>query len=232
MLTGTPDSRSRYVGGVTYSGRVKVGGPAAVRELPALSISKLAVGSWENNAYLLRCRTSDAALLIDAAAEPERLQALVGTGGLDAVVTTHRHADHWQALADIAAATGATRYAHPADASEIPGTTDELVADGDVIHFGAITLTVIHLVGHTPGSIALRYDDPDGPSHVFTGDSLFPGGVGRTETPADFDSLYKDVVARLFDALPDETWIYPGHGDDTTLGAERPQLSEWRARGW
>jgi glyoxylase-like metal-dependent hydrolase (beta-lactamase superfamily II) len=88
---------------------------------------------------------------------------------------------------------------------------------------------VIHLRGHTPGSLALLYQD----AHLFTGDSLFPGGVGNTQRDAArFEQLYTDVVERVFDRLPDETWVYPGHGKDTTLGAERPSLPEWRERGW
>jgi glyoxylase-like metal-dependent hydrolase (beta-lactamase superfamily II) len=106
------------------------------------------------------------------------------------------------------------------------------VSDGDLLTVGACSLEVIHLVGHTAGSIALLYDDPDGTPHLFTGDSLFPGGVGRTESADDFASLLHDVSTKLFDRLPDETWFYPGHGDDSTLGAERPHLAEWRARGW
>ena len=91
---------------------------------------------------------------------------------------------------------------------------------------------MIHLVGHTPGSIALLYDDPDGTPHLFTGDSLFPGGVGKTWSPEDFASLVDDVSTKLFDRLPDETWFYPGHGNDSTLGAQRPHVQEWRDRGW
>ena len=85
---------------------------------------------------------------------------------------------------------------------------------------------MIHLRGHTPGSVALVYEDPSGTPHIFTGDSLFPGGVGNTDKdPARFASLIDDVEHRVFDVLPDETWVYPGHGDDTTLGAERPSTS-------
>jgi glyoxylase-like metal-dependent hydrolase (beta-lactamase superfamily II) len=98
---------------------------------------------------------------------------------------------------------------------------------------GDCRLKVIHLVGHTPGSIALLYRDPGGVPHLFTGDSLFPGGVGNTrEDPVAFASLIGDVERKLFDRLPDETWFYPGHGADSTLGTERPALPEWRARGW
>lgn len=103
---------------------------------------------------------------------------------------------------------------------------------GDTLSFGQCTLEVIHLRGHTPGSIALLYRDPNGHAHLFTGDSLFPGGVGRTTSPEDFSSLIDDVSSRIFDTLGDDTWFYPGHGDDSTLGAERPKLPEWRERGW
>ena len=203
-----------------------------MRELPDLSITKLSVGMMDNNAYLLRCRTTGEQLLIDAAAEPERLLDMVGDGGLSTVVTTHQHHDHWFALADVVGATGARSVAHPADAKALP-VVDTLVEDGQLIRVGESTLEVIHLVGHTPGSIALLYRDPAGFPHLFTGDSLFPGGVGATRgNAADFSSLINDVEHKLFDRLPDDTWFYPGHGNDSTLGTERPAIPEWRARGW
>ncbi len=216
-----------------YTGRVTVGGAADVRELPRMIISKLAVGPYNNNAYLLRCRATGEQLLVDAAAEPGRLMALVGDDGLASVLTTHLHPDHWQALAEIVAATGARTLAGIIDAPEIPVATDVLVEEGDVVRVGECSLEAIHLVGHTPGSIALLYDDPEGTPHLFTGDCLFPGGVGNTwEDPARFASLIHGVTTKLFDRLPDETWVYPGHGHDTTLGHERPHLAEWRERGW
>jgi glyoxylase-like metal-dependent hydrolase (beta-lactamase superfamily II) len=218
---------------MTYSGEVTVGGAAAVRELPGLVISKLAVGPYNNNCYLLRCTATGAQALVDAAAEPDRLLALIGPTGLQYVITTHSHKDHWQALAEVVEATGAMTVAHAIDAADIPVETDITLADGGHLSFGAIELKAIHLIGHTEGSIALLYDDPDGPPHLFTGDCLFPGGVGNTkDDPARFESLLNGVTEKLFDRLPDETWIYPGHGGDTILGLERPHLSEWRSRGW
>ncbi|GHJ29167.1 MBL fold metallo-hydrolase [Streptomyces hygroscopicus] len=218
---------------MTYSGVVTVGGPADVHELPDLMISKVAVGPMANNAYLLRCRATDEQLLIDAAAEPHTLLSLIGESGIGSVVTTHRHQDHWGALREVVEATGARTYAGRYDAEGIPVRTDVLVEDGDTLRVGRVELTARHLVGHTPGSIALIYDDPHGHPHVFTGDCLFPGGVGNTfKDPKAFESLINDVETKLFDRLPDETWVYPGHGDDTTLGAERPHLGEWRERGW
>ncbi|WP_406509120.1 MBL fold metallo-hydrolase [Streptomyces sp. NBC_00212] len=218
---------------MTYSGAVKAGGPADVHELTDLMISKVEVGPMSNNAYLLRCRTTGEQLLIDAAADPATLLTLIGDDGIASVVTTHRHGDHWQALAEVVAATGARTYAGRYDAEGIPVPTDVPVEDGDTIKVGRVELTARHLVGHTPGSIALVYDDPHGHPHLFTGDCLFPGGVGNTwKDPEAFASLIRDVETKLFDTLPDETWVYPGHGNDTTLGDERPHLPEWHARGW
>lgn len=216
---------------MTYNGDVVVGGPADVRELPGLIISKVAVGPYENNCYLLRCRSTGVQALIDAADDPDVLLALVGDEGLQTIVTTHSHGDHWQALPALQSATGAVTVAHALDAPALPVDIDQLVAHGDTVVVGDITLSVIHLRGHTPGGIALLYDDPEGPPHLFTGDSLFPGGVGKT-TPETFNQLLDDVEQRVFDLLPDETWFYPGHGRDSTVGAERPHLAEWRARGW
>lgn len=217
---------------MNYHGNVTVGGPPDVRELPALVITKVAVGPYDNNAYLLRCRETGEQLLIDAANEPGTLIRLVN-GSLAAVVTTHQHGDHWQALQEVVAATGARTFAGRYDAEGIPVPTDTIVDDGDTIRVGRVELVATHLVGHTPGSIALLYDDPKGHPHLFTGDCLFPGGVGNTDKdPERFASLYGDVVAKVFDRLPDETWVYPGHGKDTTLGDERPHLEAWKARGW
>ncbi|WP_328453698.1 MBL fold metallo-hydrolase [Streptomyces sp. NBC_00386] len=216
---------------MTYSGAVTVGGPADVHELQDLMISKVAVGPMDNNAYLLRCRATDEQLLIDAANDASTLLTLIGDDGIASVVTTHQHGDHWQALTEVVAATGARTYAGRDDADGIPVPTDVPLQDGDTVKVGNVELTARHLVGHTPGSIALVYDDPHGHPHVFTGDCLFPGGPGRTTRPEDFKSLMSGLEAKVF-VLPDETWIYPGHGNDTTLGTERPHLAEWHARGW
>jgi len=203
------------------------------RSLSTLDITKLSVGPMDNNAYLLRCKETGDQVLIDAANEADRLLSLIGAGGLSTVVTTHGHADHWQALEDVVEATGATSIVGAADAGDLP-VSSVTVADGDTVRVGTCTLEVIHLVGHTPGSIALlfRDPDPDGIPHLFTGDSLFPGGPGRTTNPTDFGSLMDDLEAKVFGRLPDETWFYPGHGKDSTLGTERPAIPEWRARGW
>ena len=219
---------------MTYTGDVTVGGPADTREVGGLTISKLAVGPMDNNAYLLVDRSTGEGLLVDAANEADRLVELVGDTPLATIVTTHRHGDHWQALAEVVDRTGARTVAHGLDAPELPVPVTETVGHGDTVSVGASGLTVVHLRGHTPGSIALAYTDPqDGVVHLFTGDSLFPGGPGNTEKdPQRFGSLMDDLEARVFGVYGDSTWVYPGHGKDTTLGTERPSVPEWRSRGW
>ena len=221
-----------------YRGHTEPGGAAIRRDLGGLTLTKVSVGPMDNNAYLLVCTATGDALLVDAADEPERLAAVVearsgdGTGPyLRTTVTTHRHHDHWQALAAVAERFATRQVAHPLDAPELPVPVDATVEHGETLAVGQARLEVIHLRGHTPGSIALLYRGSDRP-HLITGDSLFPGGPGKTWSADDFVSLIDDLEERVFGTLPDETWVYPGHGDDTTLGAERPSLPEWRERGW
>jgi glyoxylase-like metal-dependent hydrolase (beta-lactamase superfamily II) len=235
---------------VPYGGEVVPGGPTAVRELDEVVIRKVSVGPGDNNAYLLTCRASRSQLLVDAADDPDRLLELVregsGSARLDLVVTTHRHPDHHRALESVVAVTGAQTAAGVDDVDGIPVPTRRRLRHGDVLTVGHVTLEVVALRGHTEGSVALVYREPartpatepgadavPGRVHLFTGDSLFPGGVGSTQgDPARFEQLLADVEERLFDRFDDTTWVYPGHGADTTLGAERPQLAEWRRRGW
>ena len=214
---------------MTYTGEVTRGGEPAVRTIGDLTMTKVSVGPTDNNAYLLACGSSR--LLIDAANDAPTLLALIGPAGLETVVTTHRHGDHWQALAEVVDATGAASLAHPDDAPAIPVVTGAL-REGDVVEVGGCPLEVLHVVGHTPGSIVLLYRDPAGTAHLWTGDSLFPGGPGRTTNPTDFNSIMTDLEAKIFGRLPDETWFYPGHGNDSTLGKERSAIPQWRARGW
>ena len=215
-----------------YNGNVEVGGPAHVRELSHLIISKIAVGPLSNNVYLLKCRETGTQLMIDAAAEPANLLTLIGSDGLEYVLTTHGHPDHWQALDEVARKTEAITAAPMADVPSIATPIDQPLADGDVVQFGLCELEVITVGGHTPGCSMFLYRDPTGHEHLFSGDALFPGGVGKTLTPTDFTTLFEGVRERVFGRLSDLTWVYPGHGNDTTLGDERPHLDEWRMRGW
>jgi glyoxylase-like metal-dependent hydrolase (beta-lactamase superfamily II) len=221
---------------MTYTGDVVSGGPSDRRDLEQLTIRKASVGTMANNVYLLTCAQTGAQLLIDAAAEPERIMSLLREGGgrLDVIVTTHQHWDHHRALAQLVASAGpVTTAAGADDADALPVRPSRRLTHGDTLEFGDITLGVIQLRGHTPGSVALVYDDPRGSTHLWTGDSLFPGGVGNVDRdPERFASLLGDVESRIFDIYDDATWVYPGHGADTTLGSERPHLHEWRERGW
>ncbi len=218
-----------------YTGHVE-SQAAARRTLPGVSIIKMSVGPMDNNAYLVTCANSGESLLIDAANDPQLLVNLVGEHApkLALIVTTHQHGDHWQALAAVAEATGAPTAAHELDAAPLPIPPERFLAGGDVLELGDLTFDVIHLRGHTPGSLALALR-PAGERtavQLFTGDCLFPGGVGKTWEPRAFEQLLDDVSSRVFGVFGDDTVVYPGHGDDTTVGSERPHVAQWRERGW
>ncbi|MFJ4651741.1 MBL fold metallo-hydrolase [Nocardia sp. NPDC088792] len=218
-----------------YTGHVAPGSNPQQREVPGARIVKMSVGAMDNNVYLVQSTATGAALLIDAANEPERILELLAQeapGRVELIVTTHQHPDHWWGLKDVVDATEIPTAAHELDAAPLPVPPSRLLADGDTILIGDLELQAIHLSGHTPGSVALALTDGAGRTHLFTGDSLFPGGVGKTGNAKDFTSLLGDVESKLFGRFGDDTVVYPGHGDDTTLGRERPQLGEWRARGW
>jgi glyoxylase-like metal-dependent hydrolase (beta-lactamase superfamily II) len=205
---------------------------AARRTLPGASIVKVSVGPMDNNAYLITCSRTGETLLIDAANDADILLELIEKRApkLSLIVTSHQHQDHWLALAQVAKATGVPTAAHQLDAGPLPVAPDRILANGDTIEIGELSFDVIQ--GHTPGSVALALAGADEATHLFTGDCLFPGGVGKTWREGDFEQLLGDVTKRVFDVYADSTVVYPGHGDDTTLGAERPHLAEWKERGW
>ena len=211
-----------------------------VTALDGAELRKASVSEQDNIAYLLTCGTTGAQLLVDAADDAPALLSMIAHGSpgaeggrLDLVVTTHQHWDHHRALAAVVEQTGARTAAGEDDADALPVPVDDRLVHGDKVRVGELVLDVVHLRGHTPGSVALAWKDGAGTVHLFTGDSLFPGGVGNTQQdPARFTSLLDDVKRRLFDVYPDSTVVYPGHGKGTTLGAERPHLGEWRQRGW
>ena len=210
------------------------GRPLVLALSPTISMVKLSVGPMDNNAYFLLPGASPA-VLVDAANDARRLSRAVSDQPVATIVTTHQHHDHWQALSAFAGETGAELTAGRPDVEAIErgaGVSGVVgVWDGDHVDLGSESLEVIGLVGHTPGSIALAY--AAGPVvHLFTGDSLFPGGPGKTAGAAEFASLMDDLEAKIFGRFDDDTVVHPGHGDDTTLGAERGQLGSWRARGW
>ncbi|MVA77253.1 MBL fold metallo-hydrolase [Auraticoccus sp. F435] len=213
---------------------VEPGGPPLRLVLTeGVELVKVSVGPMDNNAYLVT--VAGETVLIDAAAEPDRLLETIGDRRVTTVVTTHRHADHLGALAEVAAATGARLVCGAEDALAVEsatGTSQQPLRDGGVVPLGRGLLDVLTVPGHTPGSVVLGLRYQDGPDHLFTGDSLFPGGPGRTESPEDFRELMDHLEHKVFRHFTDDTVVHPGHGDDTTIGRERPHLQEWRQRGW
>ena len=215
------------------------GADFTVTSLPGAELRQVSVSQMDNNCYLLTDTSTGAQVLIDAADDAPTLLRMVEHGSpgdglrLDLVVTTHQHWDHHRALRHVVESTGARTAAGEQDADALPVRVDERLRQGDRVRVGDLVLDVVHLRGHTPGYVALAWTDGDGLVHLFTGDSLFPGGVGNTQKdPERFNQLITDVTERIFAVYPDDTVVHPGHGKPTTLGAERPHLSEWRARGW
>lgn len=225
-------------------GHVTAGGAPWRVELAGALLHKLSVSEMDNNVYLLTCTGTGERLLVDAADDAPAILALLELAGAETglprpvelaqVLTTHQHWDHHRALPEVVAATGARTLAGAGDADALPVTVGRRLEHGDTVEVGALRLDVIGLRGHTPGSIALALrptGDAD-PAVLLTGDSLFPGGPGRTTSPDAFTSLMDDLEQRVFDVFDDDTIVLPGHGDNTVLGRERPQLGAWRARGW
>lgn len=230
-------------------------------ETPAVTVRSIAVSEMSNNVYLLTNRATGDQVLIDAAddfeaiktfaAEARQADRFVDAGpaakpadegtAVRAIITTHSHWDHIRALPEAVEAWNPATYCGAPDAAAIAEQegveVEDHLAGGERLTLAGIELEVIALRGHTPGSIALALRVPAGADAgervlLFTGDSLFPGGVGKTWSPEDFKQLFADVSERIFDRFGDDTVVLPGHGDSTTLGKERPQLPEWEARGW
>lgn len=194
----------------------------------AAEIHKVVVGPVDNNVFVLRCRATGDAVLLDAANEHDQLLELAMRLGVREVLETHGHWDHIQAVPHMRDA-GYSVHVTAADAAMLP-SYDEILDDGSVIEVGRLRLHTIATPGHTPGSMCFRLE---GAPVVFTGDTLFPGGPGATKFEyASFDDIIESIDQRLFSTLAPETIVMPGHGDDTTIGHERPNLDDWIERGW
>jgi glyoxylase-like metal-dependent hydrolase (beta-lactamase superfamily II) len=196
-------------------------------DAPDVRIDKIVVGPFENNVFVVRCKSTGDAVIIDAANEHELLLDVSRATGVRRVLTTHGHFDHIQAVTQMRDA-GIDVGIATEDAAMLPAY-DFVIPDADVINVGDLRLRTIHTPGHTPGSTCFVLD---GHPVLFSGDTLFPGGVGNTSFPGgDFDTIIRSVDTRLF-PLPEEMLVLPGHGLDTTIGQERPHLDEWIERGW
>lgn len=197
----------------------------------SLHFDSLVVDPLENNVYFLH--DGSECLVIDAASNAELIDAYAKEHNLNItqILTTHRHYDHVGALKDLVALTGARTYASAIEAEQYPVYPDIALHDGDTIRIGSHECSVLIISGHTEGGACL-VADIGGVTHIFVGDCLFPGGVGKTNSAEEFTQLLSGVEEKLFNSFDDSTVILPGHGKATTLGAERPFLPQWQARGW
>jgi glyoxylase-like metal-dependent hydrolase (beta-lactamase superfamily II) len=193
-----------------------------------VAVHKVVVGPMDNNVFVVRCKQTGDAVLLDAANEHDRLLDLCRLLDVQVVLETHGHPDHIQAVPAVRDAgyeVGVT-----AEDADMLDAYDFLLEDESVIEVGRLRLHTVHTPGHTPGSMSFRVE---GSPLFFSGDTLFPGGPGNTSFPeGDFATIMQSLERRIFSALPDDTLVLPGHGDDTTIGAERPHLDEWAERGW
>ena len=188
-------------------------------------IRKIEVGSMENNVYILECPETHEALLVDGCFDADRIISGAEGANVTAIVQTHGHPDHVHALGELKQRLGVAVYAHPGDDYPVP--VDRKLTDGEVLPLGRREVKVLHTPGHTPGGICLLSG-----RHLISGDTLFPGGPGATHGDRRaFEQIITSLEDKLF-VLPDDTAVYPGHGADTTIGAEKPHLQEWKERGW
>ena len=182
------------------------------------------LGSFGNNAYLIQDKETGEAFVVDAPAEGERILEALGDGKVTRIIMTHRHPDHWLSIDTLKAATGAPVVCHEADRQPYEAKVDGTLADGKEIMVGEVRVTVIHTPGHTPGSICFLTG-----GHLISGDALFPGGPGRTNSPADLQESIRSITSRLFE-LPDGTAIHPGHGDDGTIGDSKREYAVFASK--
>jgi glyoxylase-like metal-dependent hydrolase (beta-lactamase superfamily II) len=221
-------------GGIPSDPRLHVvpgGEPLEVRDGPLL-LRRRSVSAMDNAVHVVACTATGRAVVVDAADDAPAVRALLRGLAPLAVLQTHGHWDHVRAWEDLRADPGLPIWGHAGDLDLFPDVPDRLLADGDRIAVGALEVEVIHVPGHTDGSIVLAVRGAAA-TWLLTGDSLFPGGPGATSGDRDRHARLMDGLEdRLFARFDDATRVLPGHGDGTTLGAERPHLAEWRDRGW
>jgi len=182
------------------------------------------LGAFANNAYLIHDRDSGEALIVDAPAEGERVLEAVGEAHATRIVVTHRHPDHWVSIDDLKSATGAPVFCHEADREPYMSKVDGAVVDDEELEVGALSVRVIHTPGHTPGSVCLLVG-----GHLISGDTLFPGGPGRTNRPEELQEEIGSITTRLL-VLPDETFVHPGHGDGATIAQAKREYAVFASR--
>ena len=189
-----------------------------------IQIERLELGPWSTNAYIVKCPATSASVVIDAPADASTIiKSLQGTEP-KYLLLTHNHGDHTGALSELRNKLGIPLAAHAADSGSLPVPVDLLLKDGDSVEFGQVKLEVLHTPGHTPGSLCFKSG-----KYLMSGDTIFPGGPGKTRTPADFKQIVKSIAEKIM-VLPDDTEIYPGHGEPTTLTKERDEFTAFSSR--
>jgi hydroxyacylglutathione hydrolase len=189
-----------------------------------IRITRLELGPYGTNAYIVADKASGDSLLVDAPAESgEIIAALQGTSPRY-IVITHSHFDHTQALEEVKSRLNIPIAVHPLDAAQLPCPADIDLQDGQTLTIGALTLTVLHTPGHTPGSICLLTG-----KYLLAGDTIFPGGPGHTDSPGDLTTILRSIATSIA-TLPDDTIIFPGHGDSTILGNERNSMAQFNSQ--
>ena len=189
-----------------------------------IKVHKILMGNYGNNGYVVICPTTNESIIIDTPGEPEKLIALAQSTNVKAILITHTHSDHLAGFDAIRTATGAPVAVHSAEADNLPISPDRTLSDGDTVSAGSVTLAVLHTPGHTPGAVCYLTG-----RHLFSGDTLFPGGPGRTRTPENLQQEIESIATKLL-VLPMDTLVYPGHGDDTTIGKAQEEYKEFAAR--
>jgi len=190
----------------------------------ALQIEKLELGPFGTNAYIVICRQTGDSVLIDAPADASTIMERLKGTNPRYILLTHNHMDHLGALSELRSKLNVPLAAHAADANSLPSLPEMLLNDGDTVSFGNIKLEVLHTPGHTPGSLCFKAGQ-----YLISGDTVFPGGPGKTGSPADLGRIIKSITDKIF-VLPDDTQIYPGHGDSTTLKKEKDEFAVFSSR--
>jgi hydroxyacylglutathione hydrolase len=193
-------------------------------EIGAIQIERLELGPFGTNAYIVTCRKTQNSALVDAPAEPDIIIDKLKNTKPKYILLTHNHMDHIGALTQLRNELKVPLAAHAADAGNLVPPPEMLLSDGDTISVGNLKLTVLHTPGHTPGSLCFRVV-----RYLISGDTIFPGGPGKTGSPADFNQIIKSITGRIF-VLPDDIRIYPGHGDSTVLKKEKDEFAVFASR--
>jgi glyoxylase-like metal-dependent hydrolase (beta-lactamase superfamily II) len=193
------------------------------------TVTKLGpLGPYSNNAYLIADDATKDAIIVDAPFESAKTVEAARGYNVRRIVVTHRHGDHWAELDVLKRDTGAPVYCHEADREPYKGKVDGSVQDGEELAVGGVSVRVIHTPGHTPGSICLLVDTGEGPA-LISGDTLFPGGPGRSDNPVALQEMIRSITSRLH-VLDDRTHVYPGHGDNTTIGTSKAEYAVFASK--